>query len=223
MKHKYRFSWGIAFLLVVIGIYFLGGRKLLTLEHLQEYRLHLEQFIQQRYSLSVVLYIFLFVCVAVMGIPITVVLTIAAGYFFGSAAGTLYAVVGATIGAAISFLLFRYLLGSFVQKWYSQELAHFNQNIEKHGHHYLLTLQILPVTPTLLINVFAGMTKLKFWTFVWTTAVGILPGSLIYALAGRQLVFIKSAKDIFSTSTIALLIGLALLALVPLFFKRLKR
>lgn len=204
----------------VIILHLLYSRVGITLEWIQEQRLYLLQMVQERYFFSVALYLLTFIVATLFGIPITVLLTIAAGYFFGTFAGVLYANIGATTGAAISFLVFRYLFGSWVQGRYGHQFEKFNRKVERHGHNYLLMMQFLPVTPILLINVFAGLTRLRFWTFIWTTSLGILPGSLLYTFAGRQLAKISSIRELFSVPMILALVLLALLAFAPVLIER---
>jgi len=218
-KLKKRFFLGLLFLVVIAVLHLFLNGNIINLLQVQQHREFLQNFIQNRYILSVLLYLLIFICAAVLSIPITVLLTVAAGYFFGVWAGLLYANIGATVGAMISFLLFRYLLGDFVQNRYADRLAAFNREIEAHGPNYLLTMQLLPFTPTLLINIFAGMSQIRLWTFIWTTSLGILPGSLIYTLSGQHLAQISSLRDLVSARSVLLLILLALLALVPIFFK----
>jgi len=66
-----------------------------------------------------------------------------------------------------------------------------------------------------LINALGGVTSLSIWTFIWTTSIGILPGSLVYTFAGQQLGKIESAKEILSWQMIIVLIFLASLAILP--------
>jgi len=57
--------------------------------------------------------------------------------------------------------------------------------MKKHGGHlYLLTLRLMPVFPFFLINILTGLINIPLRTFIWTTSLGIIPGSLVYAFAG---------------------------------------
>ena len=106
------------------------------------------------------------------------------------------------------FLAARFILGKAVQEKYSGSLEKFNREIEENGRSYLLTLRFIPIFPFWLINLMAGFTTVRAGTFIWTTAVGIIPGSFVYAYIGHagQAVF---KKGIFTPE---ILIALALLA-----------
>jgi uncharacterized membrane protein YdjX (TVP38/TMEM64 family) len=52
------------------------------------------------------------------------------------------------------------------------------------------------------------------------TALGIIPGSFVYAYAGRQLGTINSLREIASPNVLLAFTLLGLLALVPLVYKK---
>jgi uncharacterized membrane protein YdjX (TVP38/TMEM64 family) len=57
-------------------------------------------------------------------------------------------------------------------------------------------------------------------TYVAATAIGIIPGSFVYAYAGRQLGAINSLKEVASPNVVGAFVLLGLLALVPVVYKR---
>jgi len=79
---------------------------------------------------------------------------------------------------------------------------------------------LIPATPIFVINYLAGLASLNIWTFIWTTSVGILPGSLIYTFVGHHFRKIESAGDILSWPIIIALTFLALLAILPVVLSR---
>lgn len=159
-------------------------------------------FVQHHYLLAVLLFIVIYIMVAAFSIPIAAPLTIVSGFLFGAIPGALYTNIGATIGATATFLLFRYFLGASIQEKYSKKLAAFNQNIAEYGSNYLLTVRFIAAIPFFLINILAAFTPISVKTFVWTTSLGIIPGSLVFAYAGEQLGTINSMNEIFSFKVI---------------------
>jgi len=202
---------------------YLGFNQIFSLENIKAKRDYLFHFVHQRYVSSVVVYIAFFILCSFLSIPITIMLNLLGGFLFGAIVGAIYVNIGTTVGALLSFLTFRYFLGSYIQARYKDRLQELNRHIKQEGYRYLLMLQIFPATPTFLINSLSGLTTIKLWTFVWTTSLGILPGSLIYTFAGQQLGKIDSINDILSWPMIISLILLSLLALFPLFFKTMTR
>jgi uncharacterized membrane protein YdjX (TVP38/TMEM64 family) len=151
------------------------------------------------------------------------VLTLSGGFLFGALLGTLYVNAGATTGATLAFLFCRYAAGDWIQEKYLDKLITFNRELSENGYRYLLALRLIPLFPFFLINAGAGLTKIPLRTFVWTTSLGILPGSFVYAFAGKQLGSIESMGDIFSTEILIAFSLLALLVLVPVVVKYSKR
>ncbi len=61
----------------------------------------------------------------------------------------------------------------------------------------------------------SGLSTIALTTFVWTTAIGIIPGSFVYAYAGSQLSSIQTTEDIVSPSILLALVMLGILSLIP--------
>jgi uncharacterized membrane protein YdjX (TVP38/TMEM64 family) len=78
------------------------------------------------------------------------------------------------------------------------------------------------VFPFFVVNLLAGLTKVKLRTFIWTTSLGILPSSLIYAFAGEQIGKIHHVSEIFSGRVLVAFILLALAAISPTIYKKIK-
>jgi len=144
----------------------------------------------------------------------------AGGFVFGAVIGAVAVNVGATIGATAAFLFARYLFGNALQKKYKGKLSKFNREMDINGFGYLLTLRFIPLFPFWLINVLAGLTRVPLTTYIWTTSVGIFPGSLVYAFAGRQLTTISSPKDIISVRILLAFMALALFSLLSVFVRK---
>jgi len=187
----------------------------LTFENLKSHRELLLKYVEEHYFLSVTVFIVLFISTAFF-VPAAVTLTIAAGFLFGVILGTVYVNIGSVIGSTLAFLSSRFLIGDWVQHRYRNRLKRFNDEVEKHGHNYLFTLRIVPVLPFFLVNYLSGLTKIPLKKFIFITAIGILPGSFVYAFAGRQIAKIENPNDILSPELLIAFLLLGLLALSPL-------
>lgn len=217
----------IIFILLILGaiaiIRFADIDRYLTFENLKQNKVYLLQIVEDNYLFSVVGYIITYVLVVALSIPGATILTLSGGFLFGVILGALYVNAGATTGATLAFLFCRYVAGEWIQNKYHDKLTTFNRELSENGYRYLLTLRFIPVFPFFLINILAGLTKISLRTFVWTTALGILPGSLVYAFAGSQLNEIESVGDIFSTRILIAFLLLALFVLLPVLLNRIKR
>lgn len=226
MSSFFRVYWKhIVLLVVLVGgavmIRMAGWHEYITLQNLQAYAGSLQEMVLDSYLQSVLIFVGIYILVTGFSIPGAAVMTLAGGYLFGVILGAVYVNVGATLGAFMAFLAARFILGNWIQEKYGERLRRFNRDINENGYNYLLTLRLIPVFPFFLINFFAGLTSIPPRTFIWTTSLGIIPGSLVYAFAGKQLATVTSVGDIFSTNMLIAFILLGLFALFPVVLKKL--
>lgn len=195
----------------------------LTIENLQMQKTFLKKFASDRFFLSAILFTFSYFFVTTFSIPGAAILTMAGGLLFGFFPALVCVNIGATSGAIGAFFVSRHILGSWVQMRYKEKLMRFNDELDEHGYNYLLVLRLIPIFPFFLINLAAGLTKIPFRTFLWTTALGIIPGSIIYVMAGQQLGQVARASDVLSLKFLMVLVLLALFALSPVLIRKIRR
>jgi uncharacterized membrane protein YdjX (TVP38/TMEM64 family) len=172
--------------------------------------------------LSVLMYVAAYIAVTALSIPGATVLTLLGGFFFGPFLGVLLVNIGATAGAFLIFLLARHLLRDSLQGKYGESLAKLNRELGAHGASYLLTLRFIPLFPFFLINLLAGLTPVSSFTYLWTTSVGIIPGSLIYTLLGSSGAELGSADTGLPPSLIAGFVLLGIVSLAPVLVRKYK-
>ena len=212
----------VVFISLIVAARLLGLDWYLTFENLRHYKGHMLEFVDANYVLSAVIFIGLYIAATALSIPGAIILTLSGGVLFGLVA-VAYVNIGATAGATLAFLSARYLLGNWIQEKYGERLAAFNREVEKNGSNYLLTLRFIPAVPFFLINIFAGLTRVPLLTFIWTTAVGIIPGSFVFVFAGTQLGSINSLSDVISWKVLAAFILLGLFAVVPVVVRKIRK
>lgn len=192
-----------------------------SLAALKDNRDKLLSFSQEHYAASVGLFIVSYIAVAGLSLPGAVILTLAGGFLFGGLWGTLFVNIGATTGATLAFLVARYLLRDAVEQKFGRWLEPFQEGFRKNALSYLMTLRLIPLFPFFIVNLVSGLTRVNLGTYVAATALGIIPGSFVYAYAGRQLGTINSLKEIASPNVIGAFVLLGLLALLPIVYKKL--
>ena len=117
-------------------------------------------------------------------------LSLLAGLAFGPVYGTLWAVIGATIGGAtLAFLVGRYAARGLVEGWTAnnERVRKLDEGVERQGWRMLLITRLVPVFPFNLQNYACGITKIGLGTYVLLTAVCIIPGAAVYTFAGGSL------------------------------------
>jgi len=210
-----------AVIAVAIGAFFyfdLG--RLLSLAALKDNRDHLLAFTEANYVGAAVLFVLCYIAMTGLSLPGAVILTLAGGFLFGSVFGTLLVNLGATCGATLAFLAARYMLRDWVEQRFGKWLDPLQQGFAKNAFSYLITLRLIPLFPFFAVNLVSGLTRMNVGSYVTATALGIIPGSFVYAYAGRQLGTINSLSEIASPNVIAAFVLLGLLALVPIAYKK---
>lgn len=204
----------------VAAFFYFDLSRFLSLQSLKDNRDYLLSFTETHTALAAALFVLTYVAVTGLSLPGAVILTLAGGFLFGAVWGMLFVNLGATTGATLAFLASRYLLRDWVERKFGKWLGPVQQGFTSNAFSYLLTLRLIPLFPFFVVNLVSGLTRMNVGTYVLATALGIIPGSFVYAYAGRQLGTINSLKDIASPGVIGAFVLLGILALVPSLYKK---
>ncbi len=211
----------LAIVAVLLALWFLTPLgEMVDFRMIFENRASLLNNVNEHYLLAVLIFIAVYILSTSLSLPGATVLTLLGGFFFGPWLGTIYVNIGATTGAFIIFLAARFFLGEGLQKKYAVRLAKFNRDIEENGPNYMLTLRLIPLFPFFLVNLFAGFTTIRPKQFLWTTALGIIPGSLAYTWLGHAGATIGEGAPWQLFVAVGLL---AALSLLPVLLRKLKK
>ena len=157
-------------------------------------------------------------------------LTLAAGAVFGLVTGTIVVSIASTTAAAVSFLIGRYLARDTVRQWAAKNprFAAIDRAIGQGGWKIIAMLRLSPAVPFSLGNYLYGVTSIRFWPYVLTSWLAMLPGTFMYVYlgyAGRAgLSAAAGAEGGRSPAQWALLVvGLAATVAVTVYVTRLAR
>ncbi len=117
------------------------------------------------------------------------VLTLAGGALFGPVWGTLWNLTGATLGAALAFLVARYLGADWVQRRAGPRLSRLNDGVSAEGWRFIAFVRLVPIFPFNLLNYALGLTRIPFLAYVVASWIFMLPGAIAYTwlgYAGRE-------------------------------------
>ena len=215
-----KISLAVGIALTIGAFFYFDLGRFLSLTALKENRDSLLVFTDANFPMAVGMFIGVYAIVAGLSLPGAVILTLAGGFLFGALLATVFVNIGATAGATIAFLTARYLLRDTVEQKVGKWLGPFQEGFAKNAFSYLLTLRLIPLFPFFVVNLVSGLTRVNVGTYVAATAIGIIPGSFVYAYAGRQLGTINSLQEIASPNVVGAFVLLGLLALVPVVYKR---
>ncbi len=165
----------------------------------------------------IAVYMLIYIAATALSLPGATVLTLAGGALFGLAAGIVIISFASTIGATLACLVARFVLRDWVQNRFGDKLAAINRGIEREGAFYLFTLRLIPAFPFFVINLAMGLTRMPLRTFYWVSQLGMLPGTVVYVNAGKELGRIDALSGILSPSLLA---SFAVLGLFPLSVKK---
>src|SRR4030066_906098 len=203
-------------LIVAFKVFNLG--QYLTLSFLKESLDKFNDLYEKHQVLVIAGYFIIYVLTTSLSLPGASPLGIVGGALFGFWVATLVVSFASTIGATLACFISRFLLRDWVQRKFSDRIAKVNEGIEKEGAFYLFTLRLIPLFPFWMINLVMGLTKLSLFKFYWVSQIGMLPGTMVFVNAGKELGKIDSLKGILSPG---LIISFALIGIFPITVKKL--
>jgi len=198
----------------------------LTFESLASHHHALAQHVESNVVLAALTYMGIYILVVAFSLPGGLIMTLTGGFLFGAALGATFAVLGATIGATILFLVAKTSLGDFLLAKAGNTVKKLQAGFEADVWSYMFILRVVPIFPFFLVNLAPAFLGVPLRVYVVATLFGIIPATFVYALAGSGLgrVFEQggtfSASSILTPEMMGALIGLGLLALLPLVYKR---
>jgi uncharacterized membrane protein YdjX (TVP38/TMEM64 family) len=226
MQNLRRFLPVLVLLLLAAAAYGMGWHAYLSFDALQRHRALLQGFVSDHFVLAVLTFVAVYAGTVAISIPGASVLTVTGGFLFGVMVGGSLVVLAATIGASVIFMVARHVAGNAIRRKAGPFIQKMEEGFRKDAISYLLFLRLVPVFPFWVVNLVPGIAGVPLRVFVLTTAIGIVPGTFVYAAFGAGLgqVFERgegvSLQGVLSPTLIAAFVGLGLLALLPIVIKR---
>lgn len=142
------------------------------------------------------------------------------GWLFGFWQAVTIVTVGLTLAAMTIFSLSRYLFRESIEGRYTIFISLMNKHLEKEGAFYLLTLRMLHA-PFSIVNPVSGASRVRTWTFFWTTVVGLMPANAIWVYVGIGLPSLRALAESGPGSFInlPLIVALVACAILPLLIR----
>jgi uncharacterized membrane protein YdjX (TVP38/TMEM64 family) len=227
---------------VVLGM---GWHRHLSFETLVHHHGAIHQFILATQIAAIAGYVAVYVIAVALSLPAGLFMTLAGGMLFGGAIGGLAALVSATTGATILFLIARTAFGEHLARRSGPVVEKVAAGFRADAFSYLLFLRLVPAFPFFLVNLVPALVGVRLGTFIAATFIGIVPGTFAFAFVGQGLDSVIRAQgatyhaclaagrsdchvdfDLKSAVTPELLAALAALgfiALIPMAVKRWRR
>ncbi len=202
--------------------------RFLSFETLRQNRAALLDWVDTYGVVAALVYMLIYAVAIAFSLPGGAVLTITGGFLFGSAWGTVCVVFAATAGATALFLIAKTSLGDALRARAGPALQKMQDGFQEGALSYLLVLRLVPLFPFFLVNLVPAFLGVSWRVYVVGTFVGIIPGTFVFATVGAGLgsVFDQgeefSAAGILTPQIITALVGLAVLALIPVVYKKIR-
>ena len=129
------------------------------------------------------MFILIYALVTVLFLPGSVI-TLAGGALFGPVLGTFLNLTGATLGAALAFLVSRYLASDWIADKAGGKVKQLINGVEGEGWRFVAFVRLVPLFPFNLLNYALGLTKIRFMHYLIATYVFMLPGAIAYTYLG---------------------------------------
>ena len=181
----------------------------------------LRDWIKSLGALGALVFILIYVVAIVAALPAAPI-SVAAAALFGSVWGVILINIGATLGAALAFLVGRYFAREAVVNWLGQneKFRRLDGLTEKHGAIIVALTRLVPIFPFNLLNYGFGLTRVPFWTYVFWTWLCIIPGTVLYVVGADAVLQGVAQGKVPWTLVLAFGAALILLAILVRFAKR---
>lgn len=162
----------------------------------------INNFVDNNYILSISLYlIFTILGSSILALPGVTFAVVASG-LFGPWIGSFYCLLGATIGAVLSFLLSRYFLKDSIEELVKKNERLYNIIFQTDSEKEMLILMItrlLPIFPFNLQNFAYGITNISIVKYAMGTFLFMIPGIIIFSIGTEGIVNRESRDSMFLT------------------------
>ncbi|WP_050805588.1 TVP38/TMEM64 family protein [Legionella drancourtii] len=168
-----------------------------------------------------ILFLVIYCLASIMFLP-TMVITFAGGAIFGPFLGTVLNLLGATWGAACSFLITRHLIFDWFSRTKGVKVSGLIDEVDQKGWGFVALLRLFPIIPFNLVNYGLGVTGIKFRTYLITTFVFLIPPEIIYTYFGYAGMDILLTQGSFYRNSGIIISGMAIVILCLCKFRLLK-
>jgi uncharacterized membrane protein YdjX (TVP38/TMEM64 family) len=229
---------------VVLALVLINGwHRELTLENVATLRERFQDFLNNHKVASLLAYIAVYAGAVALSVPGALILTLSGGLMFGWLFGGAAAVIGASCGAILLFLIARSAFGETLRAKAGPAINGLVEGFRKDALSYLLFLRLVPAVPFFIVNIAAALLGVPLRTYVIGTVFGIIPATFAFASIGAGLdsviaaakadqvaclaskaaaacPFELSAKSLVTKEILIALTLLGIVALIPVAYKK---
>ncbi len=219
----------LALAALIITVFASGLDRYLSFDTLRSHYDALQAWAEARPIAAPAVFAVVYAAAVAASVPGATILTLAGGLLFGLWLGIVVVATAATVGASVVFLVAKTALGEPLRRRIDGRMARMEQGFRDDALSYLLVLRLIPLFPFWLVNLVPAFLGVPLRTYALATVLGILPGTAVYVSVGNGIgaVLEQGGRPdlgvIFRPEVLGPLIGLAVLALLPVAYKRWRR
>lgn len=200
-------------------------RDTISFQTLADNRESLLAYRDSHYLPMVLTFVGIYITIVAFSLPGAAVTSVTGGFLFGLATGTALNVLAATIGAIVIFSAARFGLGKALSKRLDTSqgsLKRLKQGLHENEISVLFLLRLVPIVPFFVANLVPALVGVRLRNFVLTTALGIIPGAIVFTSIGVGLgeVFDRGETPdlslFWAPHVMGPILGLAALAALPM-------
>lgn len=212
-------SWSSKLKIVFVVLFFVSIGCFLIyfapkdITQFQSYALNAITYLNENPVFGTGLFILLYLFANSVPMPFVSLLSVLAGYLFGTLPALIIVSFTSAIGASFLFLISRYLLKNWIQKNLLNKSKWLAAGLKSDNFWSATGLRLVPGMPFSVPSIALSFTQIQLGKFYLSTQLGLFFSLLIYVNAGSQLTELNSVNDIF---TFNIIISMLLLALVPI-------
>lgn len=225
-RSLWRFAPVLVLLSLIATFFGLGLDDYVNLQAVADHHGALTDFVSENFLTAIFAYLLFYAAFVAISVPGAAILTVVGGFLFGTLLGSTLTIIGATAGATLIFVIGRTALGDALRKRAGGAISRMADGFRKDAFNYLLVLRLVPVFPFFVVNLAPAFLGVKLSTFIGATFFGIAPGTFVFSSVGAGLGSVLARGDAISLGSvmtpqiITALVGLALLALIPVGVRR---
>jgi uncharacterized membrane protein YdjX (TVP38/TMEM64 family) len=194
----------LAVAVAMAAAFWMGGHELLTLENVVAQRDRFHSHLAQHRAVAVFSYVLIYALAVTLSIPGGLLFTVTGGLLFGWLVGGVAALVGASTGATIVFLIARSAVGETLNERIGTWTSKLRDGFKEEALSYMLFLRLVPAFPFWFVNIAPALLGVPLKTYVVGTVLGIMPATFAFASAGAGLDSVVMAAQKEYTACVAL-------------------
>lgn len=176
-----------AVLAVMALIFAMGWHQHLSFKTIGLNYQALQDFIGNNLVLALLIYMAIYIAAVALSLPGGLVLTVSGGLLFGWQLGAPAAVVAATIGASLIFLIVKSSFGQTLAERAGPWVSKLQEGFKENALSYLLFLRLVPAFPFFIVNIVPALLGVPLATYILGTGLGIIPATTAFSVLGAGL------------------------------------